>query len=283
MVKSSSSGEASEISSPAFLTALCSGAVAGLTTDLALYPIDTLKTRYQSSQGFVKAGGFNGVYKGVTAVGAGSAPGAALFFVVYERMKQVLADRTTQPHHSHMLAACAGEVSACLVRVPTEVVKSKMQTGAEGCSTLAGAINTIISETGGASNLYRGFGVTIMREIPFALIQFPIYEKLKSIIGSTRGSPASPIESAACGSVGGAIAAAVTTPLDVVKTRLMLGADKANVPYTSALDVVARVTRDEGSATLFSGIQPRVVWIGFGGFVFFGAYEAAKSVFTTIT
>jgi hypothetical protein len=39
------------------------------------YPIDTIKTRLQSQQGFVKAGGFKGIYKGVGSVGVGSAPG----------------------------------------------------------------------------------------------------------------------------------------------------------------------------------------------------------------
>ena len=33
---------------------------------------------------------------------------------------------------------------------------------------------------------------------------------------------------------------------------------------------------EEGVATLFSGIGPRVAWISIGGFIFFGTYEFAK-------
>jgi solute carrier family 25 S-adenosylmethionine transporter 26 len=43
--------------------------------DLLFYPIDSIKTRLQSSQGFYKAGGFGGIYKGVGSVLVGSAPG----------------------------------------------------------------------------------------------------------------------------------------------------------------------------------------------------------------
>lgn len=46
--------------------------------------IDTLKTRMQSPQGFLKAGGFRGIYNGLGAAAVGSAPGAALFFSTYE-------------------------------------------------------------------------------------------------------------------------------------------------------------------------------------------------------
>jgi len=49
--------------------------MAGTAVDVALFPLDTIKTRLQSSQGFFKAGGFKGVYSGLSAAAAGSAPG----------------------------------------------------------------------------------------------------------------------------------------------------------------------------------------------------------------
>lgn len=39
------------------------------------FPLDTIKTRVQSTQGFIKSGGLKGVYRGVGSVGMGSAPG----------------------------------------------------------------------------------------------------------------------------------------------------------------------------------------------------------------
>lgn len=51
------------------------GASAGLSVDLIIFPLDTLKTRLQSPQGFVKAGGFSKLYAGLASVIFGAAPG----------------------------------------------------------------------------------------------------------------------------------------------------------------------------------------------------------------
>jgi solute carrier family 25 S-adenosylmethionine transporter 26 len=48
--------------------------MAGTSVDLALFPLDTIKTRLQSAQGFWKAGGFHGIYSGLGSVALGSAP-----------------------------------------------------------------------------------------------------------------------------------------------------------------------------------------------------------------
>lgn len=263
-----------------FWTALVSGGIAGTTVDVALFPLDTIKTRLQSSQGFLKSGGFRGVYKGLGAAALGSAPGASLFFSTYEFMKQKLGNYPAflPPAGVHMLAASSGEVMACLIRVPTEVVKQRMQAGLG--TSISSTLKSIMA-IDGIGGLYKGFGITLMREIPFSLVQFPLYEKMKSTIAYLTNRPTHSYESAICGSISGGIAAAVTTPLDVIKTRLMLGSDAAGIPYKNALDTFRRVAAEGGSTNgsikvLFSGVGPRVMWISIGGFVFFGAYEQAK-------
>lgn len=56
------------------------GGIAGTSVDLLFFPIDTVKTRLQSSQGFWRAGGLSKMYKGVGSVMVGSAPGGSGFF-----------------------------------------------------------------------------------------------------------------------------------------------------------------------------------------------------------
>ncbi len=138
---------------------------------------------------------------------------------------------------------------------------------------------------------YTGFGTTAAREIPFAFIQMPIWEFLKVKAAAAQGlDDASKLPAwhgGVCGGIGGAVAAAVTTPLDVVKTRLMTqaastcataGAGAQVVkPYEDAmLKTMRRIAQEEGPRALLSGLGPRTFWISTGGFVFFGAYEKAR-------
>ena len=277
-----------------FIVSLISGGLAGTSVDVTLFPIDTLKTRLQSPQGFLKSGGFKGVYNGIGAAAIGSAPGAALFFSVYETLKEKINDdesrsilslgKNVDPMWGHMIAASLGEAAACLVRVPTEVIKQNMQT--MNNMTLLQTFNQILAQKQANAfassmfgGLYRGYGITLFREIPFAFIQFPIYERMKvSWAKYQKIEQVSPWQAALLGSVSGGFAAAVTTPLDVIKTRLMIGKDGQGVVYNNALDVAKRTIHQEGWKSLIKGIEPRVMWISIGGFIFFGAYEEFRSV-----
>lgn len=257
------------------LTTLQAGGIAGTTVDTSLFPLDTLKTRLQSSSGFLASGGFRGVYAGLGSAVVGSAPGAALFFVTYDGIKRALPDGGAG---THMLAASAGEVAACAVRVPTEVVKQRAQAGQfAGSSRRAlGAIlarrRTEVGFLGMWKELYRGWGVTVMREVPFTVIQFPLWEGMKRWAAEGRRE-ASAAESAVFGSLSGAVAAALTTPLDVLKTRMMLAKEKVN-----AVTLARTIYQQEGGRIFFSGIGPRTMWISIGGAVFLGSYQYASNL-----
>lgn len=307
-----------------------SGAVAGLTVDCSLYPLDTIKTRLQKARTTTSPTSstptpgshslrhtIRGIYAGLPSVLFGSAPSAASFFIVYDGVKRALlvsedgqtpaaASSRSRVILTHSLASSMGEIAACAVRVPTEVVKQRAQAGLFGGSTLA-ALKDILALRGASGSgtlrgngagagprtgyvqvvreLYRGAGITIAREIPFTILQFTLWETMKERYAISQGTsgqaaavPAS--TSAMFGSVAGAIAAGLTTPLDVIKTRVMLarrdgGAEAEGVKTrTGVRDVVQEISR-EGAGAFWRGVGPRVMWIGAGGAIFLGSYQWA--------
>ncbi|OQR76727.1 S-adenosylmethionine mitochondrial carrier protein-like [Tropilaelaps mercedesae] len=133
-----------------------------------------------------------------------------------------------------MLAASLGETMACLVRVPVEVVKQRTQAQPGGTSwrTLTATL-----ARDGARGLFRGYRSTVLREIPFSLIQFPTWEALKKLVSGYQNRAPSPFETAVCGAVAGGFAAATTTPLDIAKTRIMLNQEKAKTVIQALLEV----------------------------------------------
>ena len=180
-----------------------------------------------------------------------------------------------------MLAASLGEVAACAVRVPTEVVKQRAQ--AKQHPSSLSALTFILGQrrTHGLAHvwreIYRGWSITVIREVPFTVIQFPLWEGMKkwSLQRRQKSKPGdvTGAESALYGSISGAIAAGLTTPLDVLKTRMMLATQRESV-----LAMTNRIWTEEGSRVFFSGIGPRTMWISIGGAVFLGSYQWASNM-----
>jgi len=256
-----------------FYVSLISGGIAGLVVDIVLFPIDTIKTRLQSEKGLWRSGGFRGIYNGLGPAAVGSAPTAALFFCTYESIKNTLSSHTHKHYapYIHMGSASIAEMVACLVRVPVEIAKQRRQTISSRTSSIS-IIKEAYRTEGIRRGLYRGYGSTILREVPFAFIQFPIWEHLKANWTANTGLELTPVAVALCGAVAGGIAAAVTTPLDVAKTRIML-AERNQSARLTVISVLQSVYKEGGFTRIFAGFVPRVLWITIGGAVFFGTYD----------
>ncbi|XP_060058902.1 mitochondrial S-adenosylmethionine carrier protein isoform X2 [Erinaceus europaeus] len=209
---------------------LVAGGVAGVSVDLILFPLDTIKTRLQSPQGFKKAGGFRGIYAGVPSTAIGSFPNAAAFFITYESVKCFLhtdSSSNLKPV-KHMLAASTGEVVACLIRVPSEVVKQRAQVSAS--SRTFKIFSGILCEEG-IKGLYRGYKSTVLREALWSWRQDHVLDSWQSAV---------------CGAFAGGFAAAVTTPLDVAKTRIMLAKAGSSTASGNVLSALHGVWRTQG-------------------------------------
>uniref|UniRef100_A0A670Y3F1 Mitochondrial S-adenosylmethionine carrier protein n=1 Tax=Pseudonaja textilis TaxID=8673 RepID=A0A670Y3F1_PSETE len=261
-------------STAGYFCCLLAGGLAGVCVDLTLFPLDTVKTRLQSPQGFRKAGGFRGIYAGVPSAAVGSFPNAAAFFVTYEYTKAVL-HTDASPYLApiiHMMAASFGEVVACLIRVPAEVVKQRAQVSPSS-STLRILSQTVYEEVG-----LKKIWVGEREGIPFSLVQFPVWESLKELWSWKQGHVVDSWQSAVCGAFAGGFAAAVTTPLDVAKTRIMLAKTGSRTASGNVLSALQGVWRTQGISGLFAGVVPRISSISLGGFIFLGMYDKIRSL-----
>ncbi|KAF8060543.1 SAMC1 [Scenedesmus sp. PABB004] len=262
---------------------LAAGATAGCAVEAALYPIDTIKTRLQAMIGgggikaLLSSGGGRGLYAGVWGNLAGVAPSSAIFMAVYEPVKHWVYRNSDAEQHwlGPVLAGAAAGAAASLTRVPTEVIKQRLQTR-EFAGAL-GAVRAILAREG-VRGLYAGYGAFLLRDLPFDAIEFVAYEQLRKAAGRVLRRDPNPLEVSLVGAVAGGFTGIVTTPLDVLKTRLMTQGTSGR--YTSLLDATLTIARTEGLAAFMSGWQPRLIWISLGGFVFFPALEAAKKLYS---
>ncbi|KAL6009103.1 hypothetical protein ACLOJK_022330 [Asimina triloba] len=152
----------------------------------------------------------------------------------------------------------------------------------------------------------KGYKSFLLRDLPFDAIQFCIYEQLRIGYKLAAKRDLNDPENAIIGACAaldfrrwlvlrsichiafggwiideehryaGAITGAITTPLDVIKTRLMV--QGSGNQYGGILDCVQTIVREEGPTALLKGLEPRVLWIGVGGFIFFGVLERTKAL-----
>ncbi|KAH6839306.1 mitochondrial carrier protein-like protein [Alternaria alternata] len=198
---------------------LIAGAIAAFTVDLLVYPLDTIKTRIQSPQyaklytdsrtGKVDPKLFRGVYQGIGSVIIATLPSSGAFFTTYERTKSLFTTWNTN----------------------TKVIKQNAQMVSSSNPTNA-TLDTLRRFRSNPLALWRGYTALAGRNLPFTAMQFPLFERLKGGIkeyrdekGLTRGGVVEMgvITAVSAGSAG-AVSAVITTPIDVVKTRVMLAA-----------------------------------------------------------
>ncbi|KAM2731502.1 hypothetical protein EV2_035157 [Malus domestica] len=200
---------------------------------------------------------------------------SAIFVGVYEPTKQKLLNVLPENLSAlaHLTAGAIAGAASSVVRVPTEVVKQRMQTAQ--FSSAPDAVRLILAKEG-FKGLYAGYGSFLLRDLPFDAVQFCIYEQLRIGFKLAARRDLKDPEVALIGAFAGAITGAITTPLDVIKTRLMV--QGSGNQYQGICDCVGTIMREEGSHAFWKGVGPRVLWIGIGGSIFFGVLERTKQI-----
>lgn len=132
----------------------------------------------------VRAHGVRGLWHGLSSTLAREVAGTAVWFSTYEWASAQLKRR--RPHHENsnlLLAGAAAGVLFNFLVYPVDTIKSNIQTHAGAPLLVRAAVARVVARPGGARNLYRGLGITLVRSVPANAVIFYTYEWLKQTFG----------------------------------------------------------------------------------------------------
>jgi hypothetical protein len=234
------------------------------------------------------AEGVRGYFAGLSATLAQSPPSTAVYFLTYEYAKAagLAATGGANADAVYFAAGAASELFASLVFVPLEVVKSRLQLGENPARATGGvlpatsnfpsiraALAGIYAERGMAG-LTAGWKAGFVQDVAYSATQFLVYENMRAWFEARSGKRATTEETLLCGCVAGGVGAAITNPLDVVTSRLMVQDGSAGYGG-GTMGSVFRAAVAEGPGALWRGTVPRVAQIAPLSAIAFAVYEGA--------
>ena len=132
---------------------------------------------------------------------------------------------------------------------PLEIVKLRLQS-ADSPLTPLQAIQEL-----GPRGLYKGSSVTLIRDVPYNIIFFLSYIKIKNALTDEETGHCSRQRIFGSGVSAGMLAAFAGTPCDVVKSRIQA---RDSIYRNGAIDCAKRLYREGGLGVFFRGAVPRM-------------------------
>jgi solute carrier family 25 (mitochondrial thiamine pyrophosphate transporter), member 19 len=306
------------------------GAVAGGCRALSrglTFPFDTLKTLEQSSKddsaevkeekehkqfkidlSIFKLLLSKEYFRGVIPAVASAVPANAVFFVVYNYLQTIAASDCILHYFSintgffqrpsilfveRLMFSAIATLPQNAIKIPAELIKQRAQVQPDKPITYL--LQQATKPPLGIIGLYQGGGAQLIREIPYNAIQMATFQSFKEILyhssNSDFQSALSPASvSGILGLLAAAIAAILTQPADVIKTRLMTAIedDQIDVTVTKSdskkrpdgiIKTTKKIIEKSGWQGLFVGLVPRLILVSLGGSVYFWAAEVASEFF----
>jgi len=300
------------------LPKIVNGGIAGIIGVSCVFPLDLVKTRLQNQKlgpngekmytgmrdcfmKTYKAEGYFGMYRGSAVNILLITPEKAIKLAANDffRHKFTKADGSLPVSREMVAGGCAG-LCQIVVTTPMELLKIQLQDAgrvaaqmkAAGQSTAhlpkisALSVTRELLATKGIFGLYRGTKATMLRDVSFSMVYFPLFANLNRL--GPRKSPDSQEAvfwwSFVSGCAAGSFSAAAVNPADVVKTRLqLLNKGAGDESYNGVFDAFKKILKNEGPSAFFKGAMCRMIVIaplfGIAQMVyFFGIAEALMGI-----
>ncbi|XP_007503915.1 mitochondrial glutamate carrier 2 isoform X2 [Monodelphis domestica] len=237
----------------------------------------------------IHAEGFLGMYRGVAVNLALVTLEKGIKLAANDSFRELLfVDGSKKNLLKEMLAGCGAGICQAVITSPMEMLKIQLQDAGRLAMNqqrsftsaaslirpyITGSISTTkhpsaivitweVYRAQGLRGLYRGFGATLMRDIPFSVIYFPLFANLNNLGLNEATGKASFIFSFASGCLAGSVAAIVVTPFDVLKTRIQtLRKSLGDENYNGIVDCARKIWTQEGPAAFMKGAGCRALVI----------------------
>ncbi|KAG8379939.1 hypothetical protein BUALT_Bualt07G0141800 [Buddleja alternifolia] len=268
------------------------GGMAGILTG---YPLDTLRIRQQHSSNkgsasailrrVVSTEGPFALYRGMAAPLASVTFQNAIVFQTYAILSRAFDQNTKADDPPSYKGVTLGGIGTgaiqSLLLSPVELVKIRLQLQSK-TDTLANQsgpvhIARIILRTQGLRGIYRGLGITVLRDAPAHGVYFFTYEYIREQLhpGCRKNGQENVRTMLLAGGLAGVASWICSYPLDVIKTRIQAQSQSSNLKYSGIVDCFRRSVREEGYNVMWRGLGTTVARAFVVNGAIFTAYETA--------
>ncbi|XP_045873115.1 mitochondrial glutamate carrier 1 [Meles meles] len=239
----------------------------------------------------IRSEGYFGMYRGAAVNLTLVTPEKAIKLAANDFFRyQLSKDGQKLTLAKEMLAGCGAGTCQVIVTTPMEMLKIQLQDAGRiaaqkkildaqaRLSAQGGAQPSVeapatprptatqltrdLLRTRGIAGLYKGLGATLLRDVPFSIVYFPLFANLNQLGRPASGEKAPFYVSFLAGCAAGSAAAVAVNPCDVVKTRLQSLQRGVNEDtYTGFLDCARKILRHEGPTAFLKGAYCRALVI----------------------
>ena len=293
---------------------LIASCFAGLVGRCCCHPMDTVKAQLQSARSSKPVFALRALYRGLGVSLLGGVPATAIYLNSYDMSKTHLMKQNWPDFVTFLSAGMIAEILACVVFVPVDVIKERMQVqgllqghmkpnGGNSSTYYRNTVDAVkqIIKHEGVSGFYKGYGATLLSFGPFSAVYFALYENMKPIAADYFHTDADAnaakvmnksysgndtFTSNLVASAGaGALASWLTNPLDLAKLRLQIarmgsnigtGPEAIGLNLHSTLGMLRYVYRTTGLRGLYRGAFIRILFHAPSTAVTMVAFEEMK-------